>query len=200
VGSIPAGVHGRVTIDFNAPVDKNPIGTDAYDMYQKAKRPHTDPEWNGYTPIFFSVDDYPTHYTAEFLKEQERDLGDKFRAVYPRNDEEMWIQSAAAVFNWDHLQACVGVRYLQDALKREEYIGCEFFHGVDTATGSETGDWAVMTSWALKEGVLCEVAPPIRERLPEDVFARMVDTRAREFPGVVVRNWGPRGSTVTETR
>ena len=187
-GSVPVGDGTRITIDFNA----KGIGNDAYVQYQAAKRTESE-DWNGFKALFYGTNECPDLYTPEFLSEKRRSLRDKFPQVYPSNDEEVWLQDSAAVFDWEDLQACTGREYYCESHKREEYIGCEFFHGVDTAPSADTkADWQVMKSFALVDGVLVEALPPIRTRIPEDVFAGMVHDRTIQLPGVVVveRNIG----------
>ena len=186
-GSVPVGAGTRITIDFNA----KGIGNDAYVQYQAAKRTGSE-DWNGFTPLFYGVNECPDLYTPEFLEQKRRSLRAKYPQVYPSNDEEVWLQDSAAVFDWSDLLNCAGKEYYCETHSREEYLGCEFFHGVDTATGFEGGDWQVMKSFALVDGVLVEALPPIRTRIPEDVFAGRVHDRTRQLPGVVVveRNMG----------
>jgi hypothetical protein len=175
VGSVPMD-GGRITIDFNA----KGTGNDAYSKYMDAKLKETEPDkWNGYTAIFKGTDDVGTEwYAPGFLEAQKRDLRERFPAVYPRNDEEMWLHNDLAVFRWDDLQDCT----------REAYIpNCQrFLHGVDTATGMPDGDWQVCVTLGWDGSGWVEVCEPLRMRVPEDVFAELVDTRLRQYPGAGV--------------
>jgi len=176
-GSMPmGGANNRIIIDFNA----NGIGNDAYDKYQAAKRGES-----GFTPVFYGIYDCPDVYEPEFIKQEQIDLSDDFPAVYPSNDEELWLKSDKAVFNWGDIVECRDDRYFCDVCPTDQLRTFEYFHGVDTASGRGDGDWQVMKGFALVEGTMWEAYPPIRTRIPEDVFAGEVDRIARLFPGVL---------------
>lgn len=187
VGSVPVGDRTRITIDFNA----HGIGNDAYVQYQAAKRVGQE-DWNGFHALFYGVPQCSDLYDADFLAERRKILGARFAEVYPANDEEVWLKADDAVFDWDDIRACQGKAFYCDAVPEKEYLQCEFYHGVDTATGKRDGDFQVMKSFALVGGALVEALPPVRTRVPEDVFAKMVHDRAVKYPGPVTveRNVG----------
>lgn len=189
VGSVPVGAGTRISIDFNA----KGIGNDAYVQYQAAKRKGQE-DWNGFEALFYGTTQCPDIYDHDELARRRREINDekKFKAVYPSNDEEVWQQDNSAVFDWDNLCAAKGEAFYCEKVPRVEYLRHEFYHGVDTAPGQETGDWEVMKSFAFVDGKLVEALPPIRTRCPEYQFAHMVDERARLLPGTVVveRNMG----------
>ncbi|MCP4898852.1 MAG: hypothetical protein GY906_17920, partial [bacterium] len=168
VGSVPMD-GGRITIDFNA----KGTGNDAYTKYQEAKA-----GVNGYTAIFKGIDDLGDWYPPELLAGARLDLKKRFPAVYPRNDEEMWLHNDLAVFDYEDLQNCTGADYVPTCGR--------FLHGVDTATGMPDGDWqtCVTLGWDGKAWV--EACEPIRRRMPEDAFAELCDARFRQYPGTGV--------------
>lgn len=185
-GSQPLGSpHNRLTVDFNA----RGFGNDAYTKYTNAKKKGT-ADWNGLEPFFIGVLDVPEIYKPELLEEKKRLLGKLYPESYPSNDIELFLANDAAVF--DHAE-------IEAACRKFEAMGgypggscSKYIHGVDTATGVDDGDWQVMITLGWVDGAWVVAAPPIRTRIPEDLFAVEVDRRAREFPGIVVveRNVG----------
>lgn len=187
VGSMPLDSEfSRITIDFNA----KGIGNDAYVKYQAAKRGEND-----YRAVFYGVLDCPELYPKDLLEVKERDLADRFKAVYPSNDEEMWLLNDAAVFSWAHIQKCRGEKYYCDFTNQKKV---QYIHGVDCATGQPDGDWQVMKGFAIEGEKMYEAYPPIRVREPEDIFARRINKIARKYQGTVVveRNMGAAVLTV----
>lgn len=184
VGSLPAGV-GRVTIDFNA----KGIGNDAYTQYQAAKRTGAD-DWNGYTAVFYGVADCPDVYDSRQLEQAKRDLGKRYRAVYPSNDVEMWLKDDKAVFDWDDVQRMasdasgVPIRYLAELLPEKSIKALDIFHGIDAATGGGKS-WQVLRTRALWEGELWDVEAPLRVQLPEHEFAERAHERWTRWGGLM---------------
>lgn len=186
--------HGRTTIDFNA----RGIGNDAYVKYQNAKKDHDDPEWNGYTPIFYGVDDCPDVYTPEVLEKRKRQLGANFAQEYPSNDQEMFLKSDRAVYDRNAIEGACDMfeGYLCDHLSVDEIRLLECFHGVDCATGEadseEDSSHQTMSSRAIFEGVLCLICPPIRTQIDEEDFANQVHARWKLYGGMLTieRNTG----------
>jgi len=167
----------RVTVDFNA----KGVGNDAYVKYQAAKRG----ELGEFVALFYGVNDCPELYPAEKLAQKRAELKKKFPAVYPSNDTEMWLKNEQAVFDWDDIQACRGRQYFCQEIPESQWPLYDYYHGIDTATGQEGGDWQVMRGFAYPDGELVEAYTPVRTRIPEDMFARKCNKITRRFPGVV---------------
>ena len=183
-GSQPPGsTRTRFTIDFNA----HGKGSDAYLKYTRAKLPHTDPAWNGFTPFFAGILDVPEWYTPEDMELKRRSLKN-FVEVYPSNDQEMWLANEKAVFNAQHILEAsqrTGGKYAGD--------GCPYYlWGVDTASGREGGDFQAAVCFGWKDGMWWEACPPIWGHWPEEVFAEFVNEAVVQMQGmcVVERNVG----------
>jgi hypothetical protein len=181
VGSIPLGAQSgnRVTVDFNA--NELWMSGDAYIVFTEAQQ-----GINGFTPFFAGVLDVPEVYTPEALAEKRQAMRDRYPLSYPETAEDLFKQRDRCVYDLDDIKACTYSDYA---------TGCEgYLHGVDTSPGNTDGDYQACTSWGWvpSEGRWQECAPAIRTRIPEDMFADLVDARVRQFPGVCVveRNVG----------
>jgi hypothetical protein len=184
VSSLPAAGSGRITIDFNA----KGIGNDAYVQYQAGKR-EGESAWNGFTSVFYGVLECPEYYSPAFLESRRRDLRDKYPQWYPENDEEMWLKDDLACFDWSDIQHMPDnegepVRYLAEFMADTEIAALEVFHGVDASTGGGKS-WQVCRTRALMGGVLWDVEAPVREKLPEHVFAEMAHERWKRWGGLM---------------
>lgn len=190
-GSLPlASPYNRLTVDFNA--HSGWMGTDAYTLWINANKPEHDPDWNGFVPFFAGVLDVPEYYSAETLADQRRAMGERYALSYPEKPEDMYLQRDRCVHRLDDIAASLartGGRYLLEV--NPGWRG-ECIHGVDTATGSEDGDYQACVSFGWEDGMWWELCPPIHARIPEDIFAGEVDQRVRRFGGtcVVERNVG----------
>jgi hypothetical protein len=175
VGSMPPnGKHNRLTVDFNA--NETWMGTDCYVLWSGAQASGED--HNGFTPFFIGVLDLPDLYTQEFLKAKKKEMRERYPLSYPETTEDLLKQRDRCVFNLTDIQNCTCAEYATRCTR--------FLHGVDTATGMHDGDWQVCVTlgWDGKKWI--EACPPIRERIPEDVFAEHVDERVRRYPGTCV--------------
>ena len=173
----------RQTVDWNA--HTNWMGTEAYNVWECARKDRSDPEWNGFTPFFVGTGDLPEYYTPEFLADQARAMDAKqFKLNYPRVIEDLYTQNEMCVFDSDHIRDCT----------RADYAGrCErYLHGIDTAEGVPDGDWSVCITLGWTGECWQEACPPLWERVDAHIFADMLDQRVREYPGtcVVERNVG----------
>ncbi len=195
ITSQPVGAETRLTVDFNA--NENWVSSHAYTVWDEARKEHTDDDWNGFESFFSGTDDFKEFYTEPFLAERRRALTAKrFLIEYPRTPDDLYVQRDIAVHDSQLVDAAVtrtGGRYLCDVLTAGELQGLRVVHGVDTATGSPEGDWQACVSFGWHDGMWWELCKPIHTRIPEDVFAGMVDKVLRgqsQGIGVVERNVG----------
>lgn len=172
VGSMPIGnPDNRLTLDFNA--NERWMGSDAYIVWQGANA--TGEDHNGFYPFFAGVLDVPERYKPEDLAAKRKEMRGRYCLSYPETPDDLLKQRDRCVFSLDDLRSCTHTEYA---------TGCtRYLHGVDTATGMPGGDWQVMVTLGWDGEAWVEAAPPIRERVPEDVFTRHVDERARRYPG-----------------
>jgi hypothetical protein len=177
----------RITIDFNA----KGVGNDAYVKYQAAKRG----ELGDFAAVFYGVNDCPELYPESKLASKREELQDRYPAVYPSNDEEMWLKNELAVFSWNHVKDCKGDKYYNEMPNQGNV---RYVHGVDCSEGHSDSDFQVIKGFAIEGDKFIEAYEPIRVREPEDIFARRVDEIARKYPGdvVVERNFGAAVLTV----
>ena len=181
VGSMPVGgKNQRLTVDFNA--NEKWMSSDAYILWTGANAEGED--WNGFTPFFVGVLDVPEIYSPEELEERRHAMRERYCLSYPETPDDLLKQRDLCCFNLDHLRNCTDTGYTP---RCERYV-----HGIDTATGVPGGDWQVCVTLGWTGERWVQVAPAIRVRVPEDVFAGYVDGRIREYPGVgvVERNVG----------
>jgi hypothetical protein len=152
------------------------MGTDCYVVWSSAQANGED--WNGFAPFFIGVLDLPDLYTPEFLQAKQKEMRERYPLSYPETPEDLLKQRDRCVFRLDDIQNCTHTDYAK---------GCTgFLHGVDTATGMHDGDWQVCITLGWDGQRWVEVCPPIRERIPEDVFAEHIDARVRQYPGTCV--------------
>lgn len=186
ITSQPESGSNRFTVDFNA--NTNWVSSYAYELWENAHA--SGKGWNKFTPFFSGTDDFPEMYTPDFLSERAAALGPKrFRTDYPRVKEDLYVQRDTAVFDSDLIDAAVGRTggsYSKDGVLHG------VVHGVDTASGNPEGDYQSCITMGYVDGMWWELCEPLRERVPEDVFANMVHERIQEYGGVAVveRNVG----------
>ena len=188
-GSLPIAGSNRITIDFNA----QGMGNDAYKKYQDAKK-----GVSNYRACFYGILDCPEIYPPAKVESLRAEFRDKFPAVYPSNDEEMWLENKRAVFSRDDILACAGDKYFCDMVPASKLGRYEYTHGVDTATGKEDGDFQCMKGFEIESGI--EAYPPLHERIPEDMFARAVWERWCQFPGILVVERNGAGAVIIELK
>lgn len=198
MGSQPVGhPDARFTIDFNAV--EGWMSTECYNVLQSALKGPGHDEWNGFHVFFRGIGSLPEYYTSDKLEIAERTLRHRFRAVYPRTLQDLYIQQDKCVHKLADLEAArerVAGEYLVDHLGGRLPHNLQVVHGVDTSLGlrpdDKATDYQVCVSLGWYDDLWWELCPPIHEKVPEDVFAEHVDARVRKYPGlcVVERNVG----------
>lgn len=162
------------------------IGNALHVEYEKAK---TLEQTDAQVRAFF-IGARQCGYSKEYLDRQRRVIGDerRFRREYPETEADAFSGDANALFDDAHIKRCQkrkpkGKFLVEVATDDEIRTQCIPVYGIDSAEGTENGDYACIKVRDARTGL--EIIQPWRQRSGPRAIAAACAEMHRRFPGLI---------------